>query len=86
MQARDVLVEQSAVAQLTAAAEELAAAAGGLGLAAVEEEEEEEEAVQQGAAPPALPADALAAASDGPKYDYVTVQMALKASGRGWAC
>ncbi|KAL4447781.1 hypothetical protein ABPG75_005000 [Micractinium tetrahymenae] len=34
---------------------------------------------QQGAAPPAAAADALAlAAAEGPKYDYVTVQMALK--------
>ncbi len=81
LQARDVLVEQSAVAQLTAAAEELAAAAEGLGQSATEGEEEE--ASQRGAAPPAALAEALAEACEGPKYDYVTVQMALKASGAG---
>ena len=78
---RDALVEPSASAQLAA---QLAAVRGEGGEhAAVSSAEESDEDRQQGAAAAAVVADvaAGAAAAGSPRYDYVTVQMALKV---GW--
>ncbi|PSC72537.1 putative polyribonucleotide nucleotidyltransferase chloroplastic [Micractinium conductrix] len=75
---RDALVEPSASAQLAA---QLAAVRGEGGEhAAVSSAEESDEDRQQGAAAAAVVADvaAGAAAAGSPRYDYVTVQMALK--------